>query len=79
MSQVMNVCIKNDHNYKSFKDVFNKYRNLDELKLAFKSFSNNAFTNNKFYGKILTIIFKLKIKCLFYFALKKYKKSKLNR
>lgn len=79
MSQVINICLKNEYKYNEFKKVFNTYRNLEEIKQSLRNFSNNAFTKNKFYGKILTIIFKLKLKPIFYIVLKKYKKKKLDK
>ena len=79
MSQVINICLKNEYKYNEFKKVFNTYRNLEKIKLSLRNFNNNAFTNNKFYGKILTIIFKLKLKPIFYIVLKKYKKKKLDK
>lgn len=79
MSQVITVSIKQNLAFKEYKKVFSYYRNHPMLEKALKKHSKKVFVNRNFLGQIVVMLFKLKLKLLFYIVLKCYKKEKFKK
>lgn len=76
MHQAIIVGIRKNLKFKEFKKVFAFYRNNERTIAAFKNYDKHMLENKKLLGRIVTILFKLKFKFLFYLAAKMYKKIK---